>query len=252
MIIVDLTVAETRIDLIGIVTVTAFEIKLGAVAAIQRVVAVAAVKFVVAAPAIKEVIVVAPVDDIVERIAVGVVGGTRQGDVFDELRQVIPDRRDNGIVAAGVGLAVIFDDLIKIVVNKVGIVAGATMHDVLTAAAVEDIVAVIAIQGIGKRIAGGGEIGNAGQGQDVEIVIQRVVDAGENGIRAVVGAFQDRGAGAVDIIGVGAGTALQDILAGRKVEPVRAEHVGTRCTDDQQIVAMIEGGAKLEGLCRRI
>nr|GFD56765.1 hypothetical protein [Tanacetum cinerariifolium] len=75
-----------------------------------------------------------------------------------------------------------FDDGVAGVVDDVGVVAQTTLHAVGTQAAVEDVVAVVAGQGIVQAVAGGLEVGVAEQAQVFDVGRKGVVDAGENAV----------------------------------------------------------------------
>ena len=78
----------------------------------------------------------------------------------------------------------------------------------LPAPPLSDVVAGIAGERVGERVAGGVDGGRAGQGQVLDVGAERVADAALDRVGALPGELGDHVAGRVDHVGVVAGTAV--------------------------------------------
>ena len=112
------------------------------------------------------------------------------------------------------------------VVDDIGVVAGAADHGVGAGAAVERVVAAVAGDDVGERIAGAVDVGAAGQGQVLDIGAERVGDRRLHRVGALVERLRHHVAGIVDDVGVVAGAADHRVGAGPAVKRVIARAAG--------------------------
>src|SRR5262249_20413709 len=108
------------------------------------------------------------------------------------------------------------------IVDHVGVVAGAALHHVGAAAAVERIVAGVAGEEVGGTVAEAVDVAAAQQHQCVDIGGERVEDGGGDDVVARIGAFGHHVSDIVDVVGVVARAADHGIGAGAAVEGVIA------------------------------
>src|SRR5215217_3271300 len=110
---------------------------------------------------------------------------------------------------------------------------------VVAALALDDVIAAVAMDLVGKGIAGSAAVAGGGQGQVLEIVSQRIAGAGLHKIGAFSGLFDEFGRGAADDIGVIALAAVDaagDLADGAIEIIVAAAQIGRAvnrsCVDD--------------------
>ena len=82
-------------------------------------------------------------------------------------------------------------DGVALVGHHIGVVAVAAGHRVGAGAAIEDVVAGIAGEGVGERIAGAVDVRGAGQDQVLDIGAERVGDRGLHRVGAFAGSLDD-------------------------------------------------------------
>ena len=126
------------------------------------------------------------------------------------------------------------------IVDIIDVVALAARHDVGTAPAIDHVVAGVADDRVGQRIAGPIDTADARQRQILQIRAQRVTQRGLHQIGALAGVFGDDVAGIVDNICVVASP------AGHRIRPRAAiDHIARGVADDrvgQRIARAIGGG----------
>ena len=159
-------------------------------------------------------------DDEVARLIAGggQVGSAGQREPLDGRTQAVAHRADDLVGA----FAIDFDDHVAEVVHQVGVVARAAGQGVGPGTAIQDVVAGIAAQHVGHRIAGARQVFGAGEFQVLEVVRQRQRGIGAHRVVAAVGRFHDDVAGVVDDIGVVAQPAGQRVGPDTAVEHVVA------------------------------
>ena len=125
------------------------------------------------------------------------------------------------------------------------------IEHVVAAAAIERVDATAADEGVGQLVAAQGQAGGAGIGaQELDLLtrLQRVVDAGVDGVGAFADRLVDHVAAIVDIVGVVAGAAVHDVGAAAIENVVAAatiERVDAIAADDgvgQLVAAQRQAG----------
>ena len=153
--------------------------------------------------------------------------GERQ--VLDLVGQSEGNAGDHRVDAAEAGI-LLLDHRVADVVDVIGVVAVAALHRVGARSAVEDVVAAqtlelvvagVADDRVGERVAGAAH-GGAGQRQVLDVGRQRVVEARDHRVGAPAGRLDHHVAGMVDRVGVVAGEARKGVGARRAVEDVVA------------------------------
>ena len=189
-----------------------------AAAADQGVVAQAADEAVVArAAAVEDVIAVVAGDRVGQRITSAVeVCAAGEDEVLEVGPECVADRGAHGVGARRYPLG----HAVAGVVDHVGVVAGTAGHDVGTGAAVEDVVAAVAGEAVGERVAGAVDVGAAGEFQVFQVGANDVADRRADGVGTLVGQFRDQVAGAVDDVDIVADTAAQGVCARAAIERV--------------------------------
>src|SRR5205085_1942884 len=179
-------------------------------AAVQHVIARAAVDLVGAAVA----------DDGVGEAVAGAVdrGASGQGQVLDLGCERVGNRGLDEVRAVARDLG----DRVGGVVHGIGVVAAAADHRVRAGAAVDKVCGGVAGDGVGERVAGAVDRGDAGQDQVLDVGAEGVGNRGLDGVRAFARGLGDRVGGVVHDIGVVAGAAGHRIRAEASVERVVA------------------------------
>ena len=153
------------------------------------------------------------------------VGGAGERQVLDIGAERIGDRGQHRVGA----LAGVLDHHVADIVDHVGVVAEPARHGVGAGAAVEDVVAGVAGEAVGQGIAGAVEVGGAGERQVLEVGAERIGDRGQHRVGAFAGVLDHHVADIVDHVGVvaeparhgvGAGAAVEDVVAGIAGEAV--------------------------------
>jgi hypothetical protein len=103
-------------------------------------------------------------------------------------------------------------------VEHEGVIAGTAGEHVGAAAAVEGVVAGVAEELVGECVAAAREVAGTLQHQRLDVVGERVGDAGEHRVGAGVGVLEHQVAGIVDEVGVVASATLHDVGAALAVE----------------------------------
>ena len=206
-----------RVDDIGVVAQSAGH-RVDARAAVQHVVAA------VAGQRVGEVVAGA-----IDR---GVAG---QDQVLDVGAELVRRRRLHQIGAAAGRL----DDEVVRLIDHIGIVAQPARHRVGARAAVEQVVARIARQGVAKLVAGAGKIGRSRQRQLLDVGAQRPVDRREHRIDAAVRQLGHHVAKVVDDIGVVAQAARHRVRARATVQQVVAGIAG------QHVLQFVAGAVEV-------
>ena len=131
--------------------------------------------------AIEDVVAAVADQAVVQRIASGVdVGAACEAEVFNVRAQHKADRRLHAVCA----FAHLLDRGVAEVVNDVGVVAHAAAHAVGTQTTVDHVVACVAGDDVVQCIAGGIQIGAAGEYQVLHVGTQEVADAGADSVGA--------------------------------------------------------------------
>src|SRR6185369_369595 len=203
------------------------------------IVALAAGHYVSTEPAIQRVVAVQAGQRVLTRTTGDVVVGITTGEVPSECTGIdvildIVDRaaKDHRASDGVVACVHFFDDLIAGIVDIVSVITQTTGHDVDAGATIDDVVAVIAGQGVAQSITGEIEIVIAGQGdilnflagKDTSGKIDR--DTGDDRVVALLGRFDHFVADIVNKVGVVTKAADQNISTGTTVERVFAATAG--------------------------
>ncbi|CAF0856079.1 unnamed protein product [Rotaria sp. Silwood1] len=200
------------------------------------VVAQAAGQHVGAGATVQHVVAVVAGDEVDEAVAGAVDGvGAGQHQVFEVGAQHPADGAAHGVRA----LAGVLGDDVAGAVDDVGVVARAADEAVVSLAAVQRVVAGVAGDLVVQRVAGAVEVGRAGQHEVLDVVGQRVADAGRDGVGAAAGGLDDGVAGVVDDVAVVARAAHHAVRARAAVQQVVAgvagEHVVQRVAGAIQV-----------------
>ncbi|MCY1414201.1 hypothetical protein D9M71_296440 [compost metagenome] len=100
------------------------------------------------------------------------------------------------------------------------VIAIATLDQVVTGTAVEQVIAGVADQGVGQRVAGAIDVGTARQGQALDVVAQGVADAGLNQIIAGAAGLYDHIPGGINHIRIVANATFHAVVTNAAVECV--------------------------------
>ena len=150
-------------------------------------------------------------------------------------------RREHRIEA----FARVLDHLIAGIVDEVHVVAGAAEHGVGTRAAVEDVVAGVAVDQVGVAVAVALQVGIALENQGIHVRRQPEVSRREHRIEAFARVLDHGIAGIVDEVhvvtgpaehGVGPGITVEKIVAG-----VASQRVGVAIAVSLQVCAARQG-----------
>ena len=149
----------------------------------------------------------------VERGRAGPAGGGEQLDLLSRRQRVIGARR-YAVRPSACRLV----DHVAGAVDEIFVGAAQSVHRIGAAAAAEDVVAVIALDGLAEGVAGEverGRAGVAGGGEQLDVLggFQRVAHGREHAVGAGVQCFVDHIAGAVDEVFVGAAQSVHRIGA---------------------------------------
>src|SRR5262249_56081078 len=127
----------------------------------------------------------------------GAGGGRGGGGGGGEFAGAVRER--GGVGAGAAGRGVVAQPAVE------DVVAGAAVERVVTSAAEERVVAGAACDRVGERVAGPGKVAGAGEGQVLDIVVQRVgVERRLHKVRALAGVLGDGVAAGVAYVGVSA------------------------------------------------
>src|SRR6185436_4273263 len=186
--------------------------------------------------AVKYVVAIVAGERVIERIAGGVdVPGAGEGQVLQVRPEGEAYRGLHAVDAArhpGQGL----DHLVEHVVHDIGVVARAPAHRVGASATVEQVVAGIAGERVVERIAGGVDVGRAGEYKVLDVVRQAIAHRGLHGVGAAGGILGRDIARIVHHVDVVAGSADHFVGPDTAIEPVRCGVAG------EDVVAVVAGG----------
>ena len=142
--------------------------------------------------------------------------------------------QDENII--GAQLVAGFDDRIAAVAIFINIAVAAATADqhvvaavasqrVISRAACECVVIVVALKRVAARVAGAGDRA-AGECQMLNRIAQYIVDRRDDAIKAALDVFDDHVAGVVDVVGIVAAAATQDVAARAAVDHIAAIAAG--------------------------
>ncbi len=188
-----------------------------------------AVDIVVTGPARQMVLGVIAEQQVVQGIAGAVYGvGPGQEEIFEIVAE---DEADRGVDAVRAARGRVFDDGVAVAVDNIAVIAetavqgvapGLTVEEVVTVEAPDAVIAAIAEQDIGKRVAGSAAVGRARQPQVIEIGAQGIAEAGIDDVGAFSGILDDHIVDVVDDIGIVARAADHQIRTRLAVEIIVA------------------------------
>ena len=187
----------------------------------------------------------AGVEGVAQRIA-------HQGDIVAAIGLDFfhPAGVGDGVVHGGQDHVVagrVADDIAH-VVHGVDVIAGPAHHGVGTDAPVNAVVAGIASDGVDLCVAGGIEVGGAGQGQVFNVGRQGVRDRRVDGVGAGASLFQRRVGHVVHRIGVVARAAGQPVRAGAAVQRVVAVATKERVDAVAAVQGVVARATKQNGV----
>ena len=213
-----------------------------AVAAIQRVGAAAAHQRVGARAARQRVVAPVAFESVVEGVADAVVGaGSGEADALHVGARRQADVSEGGAEGVETGVGRLGDHVVQ-AVDHIGVVAGAASHRIVAAAAVEPVVAPVAREHVGHRVAHTLLVPGDDR-QVLQVLRQHVavhVDVDLDRVDATARELDDARVGAVELVGVVA-------RATRQRGPVAV--VGPPAARaDQAVGAGVAGAAEVQGL----